>query len=72
MQSDSTFCTSPGEAVRCIPTVALLDTALMENDGVPGYLIGEYTPSDCGVLLLVGHLLRHQELTTPGAPARYA
>lgn len=55
MQSGFTFCTSPGEAVHSNPLVTLLDAALMENDSVPGYLIGEHRPSDRRVSLLVGH-----------------
>lgn len=55
MQQGLTFCTSPGEAVHSNPLVTLLDTDLMENDGVPGYLIDEHRPSDYRVSLLVDH-----------------
>lgn len=55
MQSGLTFCKSSGEAVHSNPLVILLDTALMENDSVPGYLVGEPRPSGCRVSLLVGH-----------------
>lgn len=55
MQSGLTFCTSPGEAVHSNRLVILLDTDLMENDSVSGYLIGEHRPSDCRVSLLVDH-----------------
>lgn len=53
MQSRLSFCTSPGEAVHSNRLVTLPD--LMENDRVPGYLIGEHRPSGCRVSLLVDH-----------------